>query len=171
MEPNDKMGDAAHPPFAALWVVGTKDLRDSDWEFTGVAPPERYGATVVVIQKDYTLDLYIYDTEEEMREAWLNFERTIDPEMPEGNDYVIWKDPTLAEDQQMWKISTMLDYPKLWEPSNTNPEWKYVGFGEKEDALHFILNKAGEDARRDSAWLYEGVEYLLLEWPAKEPGN
>lgn len=116
----------------------------------------------MVINRDHAVELFTYESEEEMRSAWAEFEKTIENDEPDGDDFILWKYQE-GSGADLWRISQRRDYPELWIP---DPDHRMVGFGETKDALTFIEHHVPEQLLHDCcAWVFTGGDYLLLDWP------
>jgi hypothetical protein len=70
-EPHDQLGDLYNPPWAGLWL---EPKPDDEWEAENFC-----AGYIFVIQPRAigTVDFFCYDTDEELRAAWLTMEETI----------------------------------------------------------------------------------------------
>lgn len=150
-EPNDQVGTVDRPPWAGLWVLEHHDLKDSDWEFSGDMPS--VGA-IAVIQEDFRVELFVYDSEDQMREAWDKFEQTIERRKPAPQDVVVWRFDTWMYGRQevfpTWLASDFgtrehaVDSAKAWVLINT-PNGEKVDLWVLEDDQYYLIDQEPQD--------------------------
>lgn len=153
MEPNDQMGSTLDPPWAGLWVMDFANFGEP-----GGHKIPTYAAIIAVLQPDQTVSLYTYETEEEMRAAWVEFEKTIENPVPAKGDLVIWQeqiDVSLSANQEVKDF-----IPGGWRATDSHSGWGI--FPSLEKIIEFLDLRG---YRGKTLWLREGDHHKQLEWP------
>lgn len=143
-EPSDQLGDIDDPPWAGLWA----------WL-------ENVGVIVVrqPLSAGGTMSLYVYDNEQEMRNAWMAMQLTVE-DGPKDDDLIIWcpvVEHTEAGDIEFWNVCHKNAYPGRMN--------EYGSLKSRESALRYAKIHAEVAGRQINVWLFDGHDYKLMQLP------
>lgn len=120
-EPNDQVGSSSEG-------VG--------WAGLYLTAGSQAGGTILVENTDGFVDMHVYDTEEELKKSWAEFEKTLDIRTPEQDDWVI-SEPASGQ----IRVGQVEGKPI------------HAGFDERDDAIDWIRRRMEEDQFWPDVWV------------------